>query len=213
MKMVWIGAGLILACYSSKAQDTLAGYASTVNGESMNYTSYSPLATESILTRTNTGKMVMQWMTDPVPLDYKGDTVYFSWVGANAFGTLFDDANFDLSVNGKYALTIHIVKNAPSPDWYFNNGKGISIRFIKKAYDVSNDVSGDVILGIAKNQLLGAKPLWLTITGQNQNHADWLMVFKYKASNQFTVEALPLLQRSPKGGYPAFAQTLWRFQG
>lgn len=199
MKMVWIGVGLILACYSSKAQDTLAGYASTVTGESMNYTSYSPLATESILTRTNTGKMVMQWMTDPVPLDYKGDTVYFSWVGANAFGTLFDDANFDLSVNGKYALTIHITKNAPSPDWYFNNGKGISIRFIKKAYDVSNDVSGDVILGIAKNQLSGAKPLWLTITGQNQNHADWLMVFKYKVSNQFTVEALPLLQRSPKG--------------
>ncbi len=191
--------GLLILGLHTQAQDTLAGYAKTVRGETIGYNSYTPMATQALLARTNTGDMVMEWETDAVPANYKGDTVYFSWVGSNASGTLAGEAPFDLSIENQYALTITLNKDYNKPGWLFTNRDGVSVRFQKLMLDQSNDMSGKVTLAVPKNLLTPGQPLHLKITGQKKNTQDWFMVFQYRISDHFKVEVLPLLEKSTNG--------------
>lgn len=181
------------------ATDTLSGYVTRLEGETMGYGSYTPMANQAMLTRTNTGQGLITWETEAVPNDFKRDTAYFRWVGGNAAGTLSADAPFDLSINGTYALTIVTKKDYRAPGWYYTNDKGVSIRFEKKALDQSNDVNGRVTLAVPRSMLTPGKPLRLSITGQKRDNQDWLMVYQYRISDQFQVEVLPLLERSAQG--------------
>lgn len=188
----------LLGLYAS-AQDTLAGYTTRIEGETMGYGSYTPMANEAMLTRTNTGQGLITWETEAVPQDFTGDTAYFSWVGGNAAGTLSADAPFDLAINGAYALTIVTKKDFHTPGWYYTNDKGVSIRFERKGLDASNDVTGRVTLAVPRSMLTPGRPLRLSITGQQRDNQDWLMVYQYRISDRFLTEVLPLLKRSASG--------------
>jgi hypothetical protein len=183
----------------AQGPDTLAGYARRLSGETIGYESYTPLATEALLTRTNTGQGVITWETEAVPTDVKGDTVFFSWVGGNAAGTATGDEPFDLTIDGNPALTIMTHKDVREPGWYYRNDRGVSIRFERKMLDHNNDVSGKVTLAIPRAMVTPGKPLRLSIVGRNKGNQDWLMVYRYQISNSFIAEVLPLLKRAPGG--------------
>lgn len=179
--------------------DTLAGYANRISGETMGYGSYTPMASQALLTRTNNGQDVITWETEPVPNDYKGDTVYFTWVGGNAAGTAESDEPYDLEINGTPALTLTTHKDYTHPDWYYRNDNGVSIRFEKKGLDNNNDATGRVTLAIPRRLTATGKPLRLTLTGQKKNNQDWLMVYQYRIGDNFIAEVLPLLRRASNG--------------
>ncbi len=180
-------------------QDTLAGYASTISGETITYNSYTPLATEALLTRTNTGAMAIEWWTVPVPEDYKGDTVCFAWTGGNASGTATGSARFDLFVNGTFALTIAPGKDYHAAGWQFSGNTGVSVRFMARGRDDNNDLSGEMILRVPKPWFSPGKPLRIKIVGERQDTGDWLMVYQYREDRLFEVQALPLLVQRASG--------------
>ncbi|HTJ14063.1 MAG TPA: hypothetical protein VL547_18625, partial [Dinghuibacter sp.] len=76
----------VLAAQTATAQtatarhDTIPGYATRISGETIGYGSYTPMATQALLTRVNTGQDTITWETEAVPKNYNGDTVYFTWV-------------------------------------------------------------------------------------------------------------------------------------
>ncbi|HTJ12387.1 MAG TPA: hypothetical protein VL547_10200, partial [Dinghuibacter sp.] len=163
------------------------------------YGSYTPMATQALLTRVNTGQDTITWETEAVPKNYNGDTVYFTWVGGNAAGTAQGDEPYDLYVNDKETLTITTHKNYAEPGWFYRNDNGVSIRFEKRALDHNNDVTGRVTLAIPLKMLTKGKPVRLAIAGRKMNSQDWLMVYQYHISDQFEAEVLPLLKRAPNG--------------
>ncbi|TDW96921.1 glycoside hydrolase family 38 N-terminal domain-containing protein [Dinghuibacter silviterrae] len=184
---------------SAHAQDTLAGYTRRITGETIGYSAYTPMASQALLTRTNTGQGVITWETEAVPQDFKGDTAYFCWVGGNAAGTSSGDEPYDLAIDGIPALTITTHKNFSEPGWFYRNDKGVSIRFERKALDGNNDVSGRVTLAVPRSMVTPGRPLRLSITGQHKDNQDWLMVYQYQIGDRFLAEVFPLLKRAPNG--------------
>lgn len=181
------------------ADSIFAGYAQTISGETIGYTSYTPLATTALLTRTNTGKMAIAWQTVAVPAGYKRDFIYFRWIGGNNVGTATGSAPFDLYIGDQKMLTIRTSKDARSPGWHFTNSDGLAITFTPKATDKNGDVSGEVILKVPQALYTPGRPLSLKITGQQKDNNDWLMVYEHSFGNHFRETALPLLRKGRRG--------------
>lgn len=184
---------------SSSSQSTLPGYSKAISGETLSYYSYTPMASEALLTRCNTGEMAIEWLTSIVPADFNADFAYFTWTGGNSSGTSSGKQHFDLYINGKFYITIETDKHYEAAGWNFTGADGTEIHFIKKGLDKNNDMSGDVTLKVPKALITPGKALQLKIVGKKEGTADWLMVYKHVPGDRFMVKLLPLLTKGPNG--------------
>lgn len=184
---------------SSFAQNTISGYAKAISGETLSYYSYTPMASEALLTRCNTGEMAIVWETAIVPSDFNADYANFTWTGGNSSGTSSGKQHFDLYINDRFFITIETDKHYEAAGWKFSGADGTEISFVKKGLDKNNDMSGDVTLKVPKKLLTPGKALQLKIVGKKEGTADWLMVYKHIPGDRFMVKLLPLLTKGPNG--------------
>ena len=104
----------------------LKGYQKRISGDTLGYYSFNPLARSSMLTRCTSGDMVIEWETQAIPADAKGDYAYFIWIGSYSTYTSSGVRNFDVAINGKPALRF---QNLKEPAWKQSAKDGTELTF------------------------------------------------------------------------------------
>src|SRR5579872_2734044 len=83
----------------------LAGYASTISGQTIIYQSYFGDATQALLSRVTDPVRTIEWRTQAIPADFKGKVARFTWISGYAVGTSGGDRHYALYIDGAKALT------------------------------------------------------------------------------------------------------------
>jgi len=179
---------------STENLSLINGYSKAIQGETLSYFSlYRQYAKEALLTRCTDGKKVIEWETDPIPENIKGDFAYFTWIAAHSSGTSSGVRHFDLYINDDYVLTF-TTRPKEYPDyWSFSGEDGTVLQFEFKIKDGANDSHGMAYLKVPLKKYKKGSPLRLKVVGQNQNSRDWYMTFKYAFKEKIEIEALPFL--------------------
>ncbi len=176
---------------SSRGSAPLKGYVRSIRGEQLEYNCFNPLATTALLTRCTTGEMAIEWETERIPSDAAGETVSFVWVVSYSTTTSSGDRNFDFSINGKKAFTIHTIKGQNPKEWRLKSADGSELSFTFVAEDLARDANGYMTLTVPLGLYKRGEPLRLRVVGEKANSSDWYMTFMYDMRGE-SVEVLPL---------------------
>ncbi len=65
------------------------------------------------------GHKSIEWETDIIPADIKGDYAYFTWITAHSTGSSGGPRHFDLYINDEFALTFTTYPKQYPPYWTF----------------------------------------------------------------------------------------------
>lgn len=172
------------------------GYKRTISGETLSYFSmYRKYVKEALLTRTTDGRKAIEWETDVIPENISGEYAYFTWIAAHSSGTSSGARNFDLYINGEYALTFTTYAKQYPPVWRFVNKDSAMLAFELKTRDGANDSHGMAYLRVPLSKYKKGTSLKLKVVGQNQQSNDWYMTFKYAFTEKIECNALPFLLR------------------
>lgn len=177
--------------------DWINGFAKEIGGENIGYFSaYPDYATVALLTRCTDGQKTIEWETAPVPRDFKGKYVYFSWVAAHSSGTSSGERFFDLYLDGEKLLTFSTLPNHQRPDWTFAAPDSSRIVFQQTKRDGANDAHGLAYLRLPAGRVKPGMPLRLKVVGQAQNSNDWYMTFKFSFEEKVDVEPMPFILKN-----------------
>ena len=150
-------------------QKLINGFKKELNGESIPYFSVFPkYAKEALLTRTSDGKKSIEWMTDVISPDTKGDYAYFTWIAAHSSGTSGGNRQFDLYINDRFVLTFTTTKNYP-PYWTFGADDSTRMVFELKTKDGASDSHGMMYLRVPLSKYPAGSALKLKVVGKNQH--------------------------------------------
>lgn len=170
------------------------GYAKTLEGEVIPYFSVYPrFAKQALLTRCTDGRKWIEWETDRIPADIKGEYAYFTWIAAHSTGTSSGARNFDLYINDRYALTFTTYPNEYNPYWTYGGKDSTRLVFEYKTQDGAKDAHGLAYLRVPLSKYKKGEPLRIKITGQNQQSNDWYMTFAYTFKEKIEIKAMPFL--------------------
>lgn len=180
-------------------QPLINGFLRSIEGEVLPYFSvYRKYAKEALLTRCTDGKKAIQWETDTIPADCKGDYAYFTWIAAHSSGTSSGVRNFDLYINDSLVLTFSTHPQQYPPYWSFAAADSSLLSFVFKTKDGAADSHGMAYLRVPLNKYRKGTPLRLKVIGQAQNSNDWYMTFKYIFKEKIEIAPLPFLLKDGK---------------
>ena len=180
---------LSIDCFS-QTSDTLNGFENKIKGEEIDY--FSPLhqfAKTALLTRVN-GEMPISWES-PV---YKGnkETVSYEFLLGHSTGTSSDNRHFNVWLNEEKLFTITTPMKKKGNYIISGNGEnGASYFFSSEEYDANGDVFGRLFITVP-TALVKTKAVF-TISGQNENSRDWLMIFMYRKGLKILVQPTNLV--------------------
>jgi len=87
----------------SEGRSDMSGYARTVSGEAMPYTSPIAAARTALIARASDGKSTIVWETEPAPASPAAGPVTFIWLAG--LGSNLGERQFTLAVSGKDVAT------------------------------------------------------------------------------------------------------------
>ncbi len=126
------------------AQDNyLQGYQAAISGNNFSYHSPLPDVGTCLLTRASSEYEPIEWETEIVPQNYKGNKVSFIWL----FGidVTAESQDFDFFINGeKYFTFSNPIDNTNDTRNYINNGA--ELIFNRTMIDKHKDQMGFAIL-------------------------------------------------------------------
>jgi hypothetical protein len=174
-------------------QKLINGFKKELHGESIPYFSVFPkYAKEALLTRTTDGTKSIEWMTDVIPPDTRGDYAYFTWIAAHSSGTSGGNRQFDLFINDEFVLTFTTTKSYP-PYWTFGAADSTRMVFELKTKDGASDSHGMMYLRVPLSKYPAGSVLKLKVVGRNQQSNDWYMTFKYAYEEKIEARPLPFV--------------------
>jgi alpha-mannosidase len=175
------------------------GYSKDITGEVLEYHSCHPDANSSLLIRCLNDKDRIEWLTDSLPADFKGDTLVFAWIGGFSSGTSKANHQFHVFINDRERLVFNTYMNAPLLDWTASGKDGISLVFRFNKLDIVKDQFGYMFLKIPRSQVKGKGPLRLRITGDNTGSRDWYMTMRYGIEPKVSLKAEAAVFRGEDG--------------
>ncbi len=183
----------LLSCQSfASSSDTLNGFENKISGEEINYFSHMhQFAKTALLTRA-TGAMPISWEA-PV---YKGSNslTTYEFLMGHSTGTSSGDRKFDVSLNGKLLFTITTFMKKKGEYSLSGQSKDeCSYIFIQQEYDINGDAFGKLFITVPSS--LVKQKAAFTISGQNQDSRDWLMIFMYQRGLKMIAEPTNLITR------------------
>lgn len=165
--------------FAKEEEKVLSGYEKDVTGEVISYHSFHPFASSALLTRCNTGKMVITWETETIPANWKAKEVSFRWIGGFSTGTSDADRYFDFTINGRRVLTFVTHPGCDTSAWTIKGEGGITLSYKHVWIDHVSDAFGYFTLTIPFHSELAGNPLVLGVTGRAMNDGDWYMTFRH----------------------------------
>jgi alpha-mannosidase len=175
----------------------LKGYVRSISGETLDYNCFNPLATSALLTRCTSGKMKIEWDTEPIPADAKDEYVYFKWIASYSTMTSAGDRSFNFFINNQKTFVIRTRNRVNEKLWSVkaDDGSTLTFQFVKE--DAARDANGYMYLKVPVARFKKGEPLRLQIVGEKANSSDWMMVFTYDLRTvDCQVIPLPYLTRS-----------------
>lgn len=173
----------------------LAGYVSTISGQTIDYQSYFGDATQALLSRVTEPVRTIEWRTQIIPDDFKGRIAQFTWIAGYAVGTSGGNRHYALYVNGAKVLTFTAFRSKRIHAWSVPGKNGVSLAFHGRWYDVNGDYFGDMVLSVPVPRFPRGRALRLKVVGENAHSNDWYMTFQYAMRERVEAEALPALER------------------
>jgi hypothetical protein len=167
---------LVAAAAAPAGPDWLRGYRTTVAGVTMAYHSPYPDITSALLVRAGDGTMSAEWETEPVPAGWSGRPATFVWLAGLATGK--GAHRFDLSVDGKPALSFRTSADSSRREWRETGAEGLSLSFETLMVDQFDELFGLMRLEVPPALLVPGRPLRLKVTGEKGGSSDWFMVFR-----------------------------------
>ncbi len=136
--------GVLLALVAAAAvpagAEWLRGYGGTVSGAAMSYHSPYPDISSALISRASDGAMAVEWETEAVPLDRKGGPATFVWLAGLATGK--GAHRFDLSVDGRSALSFRSSSDSSRREWRETGTGGVSLSFKTVMVDQFDELFG-----------------------------------------------------------------------
>ncbi len=153
----------------------LAGWNERVRGEIIAYESGDPDARTALLVRSVDEALQIEWKTERVPLDLKGDWVNFVWI----FGV---DANpeqrrWSLQIDGLEWVSFSNPKNTEQLDWKAIGREGTELRFRGTHVDQHSDIFGYAQLRLPRAAVKPGEALELQVVGESSASSVWYMTF------------------------------------
>jgi len=105
----------------------LQGYQTTINGGTIAYHSPHPDATSALLVRSLDSRDHVEWETESVPDDFRGEAATFVWI----FGMDVDSSpcSYDLFIDGKKWFRFANPRVSTRRDWQIEGPQGSRLRF------------------------------------------------------------------------------------
>jgi alpha-mannosidase len=206
-----VAVAVLLVAYVRSAEDDLStmkalkGYVKAIAGEQLAYNCFNPIAGTALLTRCTTGEMAIEWETEPVPADAKGDAIFFKWIVSYSTMTSGGDRHFDFFINGQKTFVIATQRGVSPQGWTLKASDGSELTFQLVKEDAARDANGYMLLKVPAARFKKGDPLRLRVVGEKASSNDWFMTFMYDL-REVEVEVLAAPFLTKKDG--AFLQTV-----
>ncbi|MGA8865820.1 MAG: glycoside hydrolase family 38 C-terminal domain-containing protein [Candidatus Sulfotelmatobacter sp.] len=187
----------VAATPSAPAARYLNGYASSVNGQTIEYHSSDPDADSALLVRGQSIAHSISWETDPIP-EASGEFSHFIWLAGiecAGFEGEKDSHRFDFLINGQLWFTFKNAKDATARNWRIAGKDGAELSFAAAVTDHVGDLFGYMVLTVPRKDFAPGKGLTLEVRGDNSGSADWYMTFQHRFNFVPQVRAEPALVR------------------
>ena len=169
----------------------LKGFVRSIAGERLDYNCFNPLATTALLTRCTTGDMNIEWETEPIPTNAKGDYAYFKWIVSYSTITSASNRTFDFFIDNQRWFAIKTYKGVNAKQWSLKAEDGAELTFHLVKEDAARDANGHMYLKVPLARFKKGEPLRLRVVGEKGNSSDWFMTFMYDLREK-SIEVLPL---------------------
>ena len=199
MKILSIVLILPFFILNSFSQDKylLQGYAKSIKGEELVYESTEPNANVSLLVRSLDEKLSIEWETQKLPINFKGDTAIFVFI-AGIDVNKEDPHLFRMFVNGKESFMIKspLDNKKEQLSW-----KGNNMRLVYKGlkHDKYSDYMGYMYLHIPTKMLEPGKAVNLQVIGESAESRTWFMIFKYPCQSYIDLFAENAIVKTKNG--------------
>ncbi len=182
------------------AQPFVPGYHRAIAGEELQYHAPQPDANVSLLIRSEDEKRYIEWETDTVPGDIKGETVTFLML-AGIDVNPEDPHEWQLWVDDLPFFTIISPTDTLQKDMQCPGPDGSMLEFKASQVDRYGDFMGYLFLNLPKKFAAPGKSVKLKVTGDSAGSRTWFMVFKYEAIDKVTLSPEQAVQRGEKGEF------------
>ncbi len=198
MNKLFLSAFLIfISCILFSQNNLLQGYARTIKGEELVYESSEPNATVSLLVRSLDEKLSIEWETQKLPKNFKGDTAVFVFIAGIDINRQ-DPHVFRMFVNGMESFKINSPQDETKNQLSWKN-KNMRLVYKGLSLDKYSDYMGYMYLHIPTKMLEPGKAVNLQLIGESAGSRTWFMIFKYPCKAFIDVFAENAIVRTEEG--------------
>jgi hypothetical protein len=175
------------------------GFSKRVYGENLDYHSCHPEANLALLIRCYNDKDYIEWETDPVPSDYKNQSVTFVWIGGYSTATSTAPHVFHVYVNEKHFFEFRTSQQDLKQDWKVENPNGSVLNFRFAKIDQVDDFFGYMHLSIPLKELNKNRTVRIKVKGDATNSKDWYMTMQYPLIPKIRITPEKIITKDTSG--------------
>ncbi|MCC6396151.1 MAG: glycosyl hydrolase family 38 [Bacteroidetes bacterium] len=180
------------SAYAGEA--TLSGYAGTVSGSTMTYTSPISAARTALISRATDGTSAMAWRSETVPAGHGARPIAFVWLAG--VGCNLGENRFTLFANGNEVASF---TTSSRDSWEVQGPGGTRLSFQTVMIDRHKDRFGFMQLLLPPGTFEPGRPVELRIVGEPARSSAWVMTFTYALANGLNASSRPVLLREQGG--------------
>ncbi|MBP1678450.1 MAG: hypothetical protein H6Q29_361 [Bacteroidetes bacterium] len=174
----------------SEGKPDMSGYARTVSGESMAYTSPIAAARTALIARASDGSSSIAWETETVPASRATGPVTFIWLAG--LGSNLGERQFTLFAGGKELAKF---TTSARETWEVAGAGGARLTFQTMMVDRHRDRFGFMRLTLPPEMVTPGKPVELRITGEAARSSVWVMTFTTPLADGIVASTRPVILR------------------
>lgn len=175
----------------------LRGYGRTLAGMTIAYHSPYPDITSALIVRASDGTSSVEWETEAVPADWGAKPASFVWLAGLATGK--GAHRFELSIDGRPALTFRTSPDSSRREWRESGADGVALSFRTVMVDQFDELFGFLTLEVPASFLRPGRPLRLKVTGEKGGSNDWFMAFEDDLRREVWARSEQALVRDERG--------------
>jgi hypothetical protein len=154
----------------------LQGYRKSLKGGTIEYHSPQPDVTKALLLRNLNAEDYIEWETERIPEDYRGEYVNFIWIFAIDVDT--DPHDYDFFINEKKYFRFSNPVTNTRKEWKIKGPSGAELAFRVTLIDRFDDVHGYALMRLPISSVQRGKPLVLKVVGETAGSRVWYMTFQ-----------------------------------
>jgi len=158
------------------------GYDRAVTGGGFTYHSPAQSVTKALLVRATKLAQLIEWESEPVPVDHAGKTVSFVWFFAISRDNV--KHKFHLTAGKHIAVDFHNELGTKTGEWTVRGTNNATLTFKATIADRNEDLQGIAVLEVPAEFVEKGKPLAFAVRGDDIPSPEWYMTFEGKVQEE-----------------------------